>query len=100
MSRGGCRFRRDEFKKVAPWWKKAITRTAAMIAEPDLGGKPKVKVEKRCKYEGDKGGGSRVGRGLCEGGAADKYDGIFYAGRHKFDLKMQEVAFASWDRWL
>jgi hypothetical protein len=46
VSRGGCRFRRDEFKKIAPWRKKAIARTAVMIAEPDLGDKLKVKVEK------------------------------------------------------
>ncbi|MDE0963471.1 MAG: hypothetical protein OSB73_10100 [Candidatus Latescibacteria bacterium] len=32
--------------------------------------------------------------------AADKYDGIFHTGGHKFDLQMQEDAFAFWDRWL
>lgn len=32
--------------------------------------------------------------------AVDKYDGIFHAGGHKFDLQMQEDAFAFWDRWL
>jgi hypothetical protein len=67
-----------------------------MIAEPDLGDKPKVKMEKRYEYEGDTGGESRVG----SGGAADKYDGTLYAGGHKFDLEMQEDTFVFWDRWL
>jgi hypothetical protein len=33
-------------------------------------------------------------------GAADRYSGRFYPGPHKFDLQMQEDAFAWFDRWL
>ena len=33
-------------------------------------------------------------------GAADRYTGLFYPGPHKFDEKMQNDAFAWFDRWL
>ncbi len=33
-------------------------------------------------------------------GAAGRYEGRFYDGPHKFDVKMQEEAFAWFDRWL
>lgn len=49
---GRLSFRRDEFKKVAAWRRKAIARTAELIAEPDLGAKPKVKMEKCYEYDG------------------------------------------------
>ena len=49
---GRLSFRRDEFKRVAAWRRKAVARTAELIAEPDLGGKVKVKVEKKYEYDG------------------------------------------------
>jgi len=33
-------------------------------------------------------------------GAPERYEGRFYPGPHKFDLEMQEEAFAWFDRWL
>lgn len=37
---------------------------------------------------------------FTKAGAADKYKCSFYPGPHKFDQKMQEEAFAWWDKWL
>lgn len=45
-------YRRDEFKSLAAWGKKAVARTAELIAEPDLGGQPKVKLEKCYEHDG------------------------------------------------
>jgi hypothetical protein len=33
-------------------------------------------------------------------GAADRYKALYYAGPHKFDLAMQNEAFAWFERWL
>ena len=37
---------------------------------------------------------------FAKAGAADRYDGRFYPGEHKFDRQMQEDAFAWFDKWL
>ncbi len=41
-----------------------------------------------------------LGGVYAKAGAADRYHASFYPGEHKFDLKMQEEAFAWFDRWL
>jgi hypothetical protein len=71
-----------------------------MIAQPDLGDKPKVKMEKALRGMKGMKAVDRVLVAVYAKAAADKYDGIFYTGGHKFDLQMQEDAFAFWDRWL
>jgi predicted esterase len=36
----------------------------------------------------------------AKAGAPERYEGRFYPGPHKFDLEMQEEAFAWFDPWL
>lgn len=41
-----------------------------------------------------------LGEVFAKAGAADRYQCSFYPGKHKFDLPMQQEAFAWFDRWL
>jgi dienelactone hydrolase len=49
---GRLSFRRKEFGSVAGWKKKARARVLELIAQPDMGGRPKVKVERQYEYQG------------------------------------------------
>ena len=50
--------------------------------------------------EGQRGAHERLERIYKKMGVPEMYDGRFYPGPHKFDIKMQEDAFGFYDRWL
>ncbi len=49
---GRLSFRNESFKSLAAWKRKAVAKTEELLAEPDLGSTPKVKVESQYEYDG------------------------------------------------
>lgn len=45
-------WRRDEFRRIDVWRRRARARIEELLAAPDLGGKPAVRVERRYEYDG------------------------------------------------
>lgn len=45
-------FRRDEFTRVSSWRRRARARIQDLLAAPDLGGRPAVRVEDRYEHDG------------------------------------------------
>jgi dienelactone hydrolase len=49
---GALSFRNKKFKSLASWKKKAVAKVEELLAEPDLGGDLKVKVDKQYEFDG------------------------------------------------
>jgi len=45
-------FRRDEFKSVGAWRRRAGARVEELLARPETGGRPRAQVEKEYEYDG------------------------------------------------
>jgi len=45
-------FRRDEFKSVAAWRRRALARVTELLAIPETGGRPPVRVDRRYEFDG------------------------------------------------